>query len=579
VKKFKVLIYGLIGLILVSCAKQSTPQGGPRDQDPPVLLESYPTNQSVNIKPEEITLTFDEYVKLENPSKGIIITPRVKKDEVEFSALKNVVKIKLNQVLEDSTTYVFNFQKSIVDISEKNPAESLKLVFSTGNNIDSISLSGKVNFYFPEAKANLKEVLVGIYPVGDTTDVLTAPPYYLSQVDTSGRFTITNIKNGKYLAYAWRDVNGTLKAESKSEEYDFLLDTLDLNQNISDVTFNLSKADITPIRILRSSNLGKNFDIIVNRSPIETTLENEQLGTEFFYTNLENRIRIFPTAPQSDSIPFKISLKDSVGFTKDSLIWAKFQESERKPEKLTVTANSGKNFYQKLDIELKFNKPIQKVRTDSLYIAYDTASVIPITETMITFSDPHKKDVIKIQLSVPDSLKQEIFTIKAADSTFLDVENQFNEAALSANYRKLKRDGLADEISGTILDAQPPFIIQLLDSKNELVREQYLENWNAFSFKLVEPGTFKIRVIEDLNGNRRWDPSNFAQRKLAERVFYFINTEQKPSLVIRSGWSLQDQNISASPPTGLSKTSENGVEKPENDVDNLEEEKGKLPDN
>src|SRR5690606_31590609 len=457
---------------------------------------------------------------------------------------------------------VFNFQKSVVDISEKNPAEGLKLVFSTGNSIDSISLSGKVNFYYPESKANYKEVLVGIYPVGDTTDVLTAPPYYLSQVDTAGRFTITNIKNGKYLAYAWRDVNGTLKAESKSEDYDFVLDTLNLQENISGVTFNLSKADITPIRILRSSNLGRNFDIVVNRGPIETKLENEGLGTDFFYTNLENRIRLYPTAPQPDSIPFKISLRDSVGFTTDSLIWAKFPESERKPEKLTLTANSGKNFYQNLEIELKFNKPIQAVRTDSLYISYDTASVIPITEAMMSFPDPQKKDILKISLSVPDSINHEIFTIKAADSTFLDIENQVNEAVLSANYRKLKREGLADEISGNILDAKPPFIVQLLDSKNELVREQFLEDSNAFSFKLVEPGTFKIRVIEDLNGNKRWDPSNFAQRKLAERVFYFTNPEQKQTLIIRSGWSLQDQNVPASTPTGLSNEPKNDVEKP-----------------
>ncbi|WP_332912174.1 Ig-like domain-containing protein [Algoriphagus boritolerans] len=64
--------------------------GGPRDEDPPVLLESSPVTQSLNVKPEEITLTFDEYVKLENPSKGIVITPRINNDEVEFSALKKI---------------------------------------------------------------------------------------------------------------------------------------------------------------------------------------------------------------------------------------------------------------------------------------------------------------------------------------------------------------------------------------------------------------------------------------------------------------------------------------------------------
>lgn len=560
--KLKILFLGLFALFLASCAKQSTPTGGPRDEDPPVLLESNPSTESLNTKPEEITLTFDEYIKLENPSKGIIITPRINKEEVIFTALKNIVSIELNQELEDNTTYVFNFQKSIVDISEENPAENLKLVFSTGAAIDSLSISGKVKYYFSNAKSDFKDALVGIYPLGDTTDLLTAPPYYLSQVDTTGAFKITNIKNGKYLAYAWKDVNGTLKAESKSEDYDFLLDTLDLNQNLENITFNLSKADLTPIRILRTASFGQNFDIVLNRQPVDEKLSNDELGKTYFYTSSESRIRIYPTEPQADSVTFNLSVIDSVGFTKDSLIWAKFPESDRKPEKLLVSANSGKNFYRNFEAELKFNKPIKTINTDSLFISYDTASRIQVTESMMYFADSSKRDILKIKLTIPDSISQETFTVKAADSTFIDIENQTNEAAINANYRKLKREGLADEISGNILGASPPFIVQLLNSKNDLIMEQFLENSSTYSFKLVEPGTFKIRVIEDLNGNKRWDPSNFTQKKLAERVFYFYNSEQEQALIIRSGWSLQDQNISASEPSGVQKMAKNPVDKP-----------------
>lgn len=537
--------------------------GGPRDEDPPVLLESSPATQSLNTKPEEIILTFNEYVKLENASKGIVITPRVNKDEVVFSALKNVVTIKLNQELEDSTTYVFNFQKSIVDISEENPAENLKLVFSTGNSIDSLSISGNINFHFPPSKPDFSNVVVGIYPIGDTTDVFTAAPYYLSQVDTAGNFTISNIKEGKFLAYAWQDLNGTLKAEFKSEEYDFILDTLDVNENIENIRFNLSKADLTPIRILRSGQFGKNFDVILNRTPIETILENDNLGKEFFYTFSDNRIRIYPTNTTEDSIPFKLSLKDSVGFQKDSLIWAKFPESDRKPEKLQVTANSGKSFLSDLEIELKFNKPIKTINLDSLYIAYDTASIIPIQQSMIGFMDSSRMDLLKIKLAIPDSLTNDIFTIKASDSTFLDIENQPNETILSANYKKLKRENLADEISGRIIGAEPPFIIQLMNSRNELVKEQFLQNSSEYSFKMLEAGTFKIRVIEDLNGNQRWDPANFLQRRNAERVFYFVNEEGLQELMVRSGWIRPEQDIVATPPTGLQKKPTTPVENPD----------------
>lgn len=537
--------------------------GGPRDEDPPVLLESIPTNQSLNTKPEEIILTFNEYVKLENVSKGIVITPRINKDEVITTALKNVVTLKLNQELEDNTTYVFNFQKSVVDISEENPAENLKLVFSTGNSIDSLSISGNVNYHFPPSKPDFTDVVVGIYPIGDTIDVFTAPPYYLSQVDTVGNFTISNIKEGKYLAYAWKDINGTLKAEFKSEEYDFILDTLEVTENIENIRFKLSKADLTPIKILRSGQFGKNYDVILNRTPIETKIENEDLGKEFFYSFSDNRIRIYPTSTTKDSIPFNLSLKDSVGFQKDSLIWAKFPESDRKPDKLQIKANSGKSFINELEIELKFNKPIKSIDFDSLYIAYDTASIIPIQPTMIEFVDSAKMDLLKVRLVIPDSLNNEIYTIKGSDSTFVDIEDQPNEAILSANYRKLKRENLADEISGRIIGAEPPFIIQLLNSKNELVKEQFLQDSHEYSFKMLEAGTFKIRVIEDLNGNQRWDPANFIQRRNAERVFYFINEDGLQELIVRSGWIRPEQDIIATPQTGLQRKPNPPVENPD----------------
>lgn len=549
-------------LLFASCAKQSSPTGGPRDEKPPSLIESTPKDQSLNTKPSEIKLVFDEFVTLENATKGVVITPRIKKDEVEFTALKNTVTVKLNQDLEDSTTYVFDFQKAVVDLSEKNPAENLKIVFSTGNSIDSLSLSGNINFYYPENKEDFKNVLVGLYPIDDTTDVFTSQPYYLGQVDTLGNFKITNIKNGEYRAYAWRDTNGSLKAESKSEDYDFLLDTLTLNESTQNLQFNLSKADLTPIKVLRSSTFGKNYDVILNRNPVSTKIQNELIGKEYFYINSDKRIRIYPNSLKTDSIPFKISLIDSVGFSKDSLIYAKFQDSDRKPEKLEITANSGKSFYQNLEIELKFNKPVLNINTDSLFIQYDTASFIPIKKEMLSFADSAKMDLLKVKLFIPDSLTKEIFTIKAADSTFTDIEGQVNEKNLSANYRKLKRDGLADEISGKIEGANPPFIIHLLNSKDELIKEIFIDRGNTYSFKLLEPGTYKLRVIEDLNGNRRWDPSNYTQKKPAERVFYYTGEENKNEIIVRGGWTLEDQNLEAKPHTGLPTKKKNDVDNP-----------------
>jgi uncharacterized protein (DUF2141 family) len=558
---FSIALLFFTCLVLISCAKQSSPMGGPSDEAPPKLLSSSPADQSTSIKPEKIVLTFDEYVGLENPAKGVVITPKINKDLVEFIALKNTITVLLKQELEDSTTYAFDFQKSVVDISERNPAENLKLVISTGDQIDSLNLSGSLRFPYSETQEDYKNVLVGIYPLDDSTDVFTAPPYYLGQVDTLGNFNLSNLKAGAYRAYAWRDNNGNLKADSKSEDYDFLPDTIQLDPSTLDSAFfNLSKADLTPIKILRATNFGKNFDVVLNRNPVKNTIEIEGLGEELFYVQGDKRLRFYPKNPRTDSLQLKLSVQDSVGFSKDSLLWAKFPTSERKPEKLSVEVNSGKSFYQNLKMELTFNKPIAQIRLDSLRIKADSI-FIPIRKEMLSFADSSKRDLLRIQLFLPDSIENDLISLIASDSTFQDIEGQVNEKSIQANYRKLKRKDLADGISGEIRGATAPLIVQLINGKKEVAYELLLDNTNKFSMSLLDPGTYSLRVIEDQNANGIWDPSNYQIRKSAERIFYYEGEDQTRDLVVRGGWTLEDLIINATNPTGLKKSNKKSVDK------------------
>jgi len=546
------LVILLISAISFSCAKQGSPMGGPKDLDPPQAIDIIPKDQSLNVKPTRIVLTFNEYVKLDNATKNIIITPKIDKDKAVITAVKDQVIIEFNQQLEDSTTYVINFQKSVQDISEENPAENLKLVFSTGTTIDSLKFSGHVNTYFLSKRSKITDAIVGLYPLDDTTNVFIASPYYLTQVDSSGNFLITNIKKGKYKAYAWSDDNNSLKAEYKSEAFDFISDTILIENDIESVTFNLSKGDQTPIKLLRSSPSNSQYSIVLNRPAKDIEIKNDLLGSSIFYTTEDKKINLYPAKPISDSLQLFLSLSDSVGFSIDTAVWAKFELSDRKAPKLSVTANSGLSFYQNLSIELKFNKPIEDINLDSLYLSYDTASVIPISRSMLSFADSLRRDVVSINLTVPDSIPFEVISLNARDSTFIDMEGEYNETILKANYKKLKRETLADNISGTIIGTEGPFIVQLLDSKGEMRREEYVETGNKFNFKLIEATNYQIQVIVDKNGNRRWDPANFSQNRLAEPVFYYLNEENGTSIItIRGGWTVEDLEIQASKESGL----------------------------
>jgi uncharacterized protein (DUF2141 family) len=535
------IITVLITILLVSCAKQSTPMGGPKDENPPKLLSITPSNESVNIKPSIVELLFDEYIKTETPNKQIIITPRINKDEMEVTTNKNRVTIKLNQELEDSTTYVFNFQKSIKDITENNIPENLKLVFSTGPKIDSLTFSGSVSFILPQREKYISDVLVGLYAIDDTTNVLTAAPYYIGQADSTGTFKLTNIKAGNYKAYAWHDQNNSLKAEEKQEAYGFISDTVTISENIDDIKFFLSKADLSEFKINRTGVSGTSFDIVLSKFPVVINIEHEDINKSLFYRQNEKTIRLYHNTLRNDSIPVRIGVTDSVGFKLDTVIYSKFENSERKNEKLEAKLTGRKNFISNIQAEIKFNKPLNEINYDSLYIKYDTASIIKLKPEMLSYKDSADRTLLLLNIMIPDSIKQENFNLMAMDSTFRDIEGEYNETKIESPFRKLNKETLAEEIKVKVNTDVLPILVQIQDKKEEIIAEQYLTNTNIAIFKNIEPGTYTVRAILDLNQNRTWDTSNMVENRQAEPIYYLENRENENprDTIIRGGWSLE----------------------------------------
>ncbi|WP_228692041.1 Ig-like domain-containing domain [Lunatimonas sp.] len=515
--------------------------GGPKDEDPPVLLSTDPENNQTNLSPNEINLLFNEFVALDNPTKQIIITPKIKTDEVQFLANKNRINIKLNQDLEENTTYVFNFQKSIQDITEKNPAENVKLVFSTGDYIDSLTISGRVAYVQPRKEREMKDILVGLYQESDTTDLFTASPYYIAQADTAGKFEITNIKAGQFRLYAWHDENNSLKAEYRSEAHGFYPEVIDIQQNMEGFHINIFRADLSDLKVNRSSPIGKNFDIVLSKAPITYEIQHPETGKKLFSRLNDRTIRLYHTELSNDSTEVTLSLKDSVGFSIDTTLYAKFEESDRRQEALEIKANSGLSFVQNLRAELTFNKPIAHINFDSLMVRFDTAGIIPIEPKHIYFTDSTKFTKAILELTIPDSLTFETYKVYIGDSSVIDVEGIANKDKLEANYKKLKQDRLADGVSGSVNTDERPILIQLLNKKDEIVKELYLEDTNTFEFNRIEATDYKLRAIIDRNRNRRWDPGNFRKNTQPEPIYFFYDSETKSQeFILRAGWTLTD---------------------------------------
>jgi hypothetical protein len=524
-------------ILIISCAKQSTPMGGPKDEKAPELLEIIPNNQSTNIQPKTIELIFNEYVKLENINKQLIITPKINKDEMVSLANKNKITIKLNQDLEDNTTYVFNFQKSIKDITENNPAENLKLVFSTGQTIDSLKVQGNVAYTFLPKDKIMKDVMLGLYPLEDTTNVLTTPPYYISQTDSIGNFSLENIKPGNYRIYAWHDANNSLKAEEKTEHYAFINDTLTVESNITGIQMYLTKADISPFRINRTGSSGSQFEISLNKFPVDIEIQHEEFNQKIFYRQKDKILRFYHLDAPTDSTSMRVIFKDSVGYQIDTSLYAKFIPSDRAKEKLETQIEGNKNFVQRISADFVFNKPIKTINYDSLFISYDSASRLHITPQMLYLKDSSLHTKLSILYILPDSISNETFKLIAGINTFTDIEEMGNEKKIEYTFRKLKPETLVTALKGKIQTTESPLIVQLMQ-KDEIVHSVYLEKGNEFIFRNLEAGTYQLRVIHDSNKNRRWDTSNLMKNKYQEMVYYMKNdnADNPYDILLKAGW-------------------------------------------
>ena len=115
---FSLVLWSLIALLFVQCAKRGNPTGGPEDETPPVLLRAVPELNAIKFREDRIRLYFDEYVKLNKLKEQLIISPPIDPASYVISpqgTAAKYVQIELMDSLRSNTTYNFNFGQSIVD--------------------------------------------------------------------------------------------------------------------------------------------------------------------------------------------------------------------------------------------------------------------------------------------------------------------------------------------------------------------------------------------------------------------------------------------------------------------------------
>ena len=260
-------LWGVFLLLLVAilssrCAQVAQPPGGKKDTLAPKLIASIPKMRATNVKPKQVELFFDEYINAENFTQKVIITPG---SGITFDSRVKPTGVVLifNEPLKDSTTYTVSFTDGIKDASERNPATNLKLVFSTGPDLDSLNISGRVSNII--SGTTVEGALVGLYAPRDTLDAQKTKPIYYSKTDTSGLFSIENIKAGQYDIIAFTDRNNNFTFNPDKEEIGFVRERINLTKNVPDVAIQLFSQNTTPVRIARSESRSDAYTLNLNK--------------------------------------------------------------------------------------------------------------------------------------------------------------------------------------------------------------------------------------------------------------------------------------------------------------------------
>ena len=300
IKKYSLyLITIAIAILLVQCAKRGSPTGGPKDEEPPEILRAFPDNYTVNFTNQKIEITFDEYIKLKDLQKQLVISPPLKNRPLikPQGGVSKKMTIEITDTLLENTTYVLNFGQSIVDNTEGNPYPFFKYIFSTGSYIDSLKISGKVSDALNFETDDFVNVM--LYEVNESyTDSIIykeTPRYIVNTLDSLTTFTMENLKAGDYRMVALKEKSSNLKFDPAADKIGFI-----------------SKVITVPTDEVFDVQL---FDPIQDKSLRRSTHVGESRIQIGYYGDLEN-MKIDPADKSliSDSRITKLEKKDTLEY-------------------------------------------------------------------------------------------------------------------------------------------------------------------------------------------------------------------------------------------------------------------------
>ncbi|MDX9790167.1 MAG: Ig-like domain-containing protein [Candidatus Kapabacteria bacterium] len=515
----------LFSLLFVACARKGTITGGVKDTIPPVMTFSSPKNYTTNFSVSEIKLEFDEYVRVKDASKQLIVSPPMNPaPEITPSNASKKLTIKLKDSLLPNTTYSFNFGNSIQDHNEGNPYHQFTYVFSTGTYIDSLTLGGRIKDAFNPTADNFVSVMLYEYneTFYDSIIYKENPRYITNTLDSATSFRLNNLKEGKYLLVALKDNNNNYKFDPKSDKVAFYPKPISIPDDSSLYELELFR-EILPFKAVRISQTAESRAYLAfegNSKDVTVTASDFNKEIPIKITSLEGKDSLQIWFPNIKADSLKITAQKDDYFKEFTL-----KTKKMKADSLTVTASRSGTLNFRDTLGLKSSTPIEKTDISKI-------SIMKSDSTFVSFNTKYNDQKQEIKFDFEKSPNQK-YVLTVLPDAITDI---YNKSTDTLTFRFNTRDytdygNLTLKLNGL---KSYPAIVDLTDVKGKTLASAYIETGNTISFDLLQPELFTIRIIYDENKNGIWDTGNYLEKRMPEEVIY-ISTP----IDVRSNWDVE----------------------------------------
>lgn len=509
-------------LTVISCARQGSPTGGPKDETPPVFLKADPdtlaTNVDLNL--QEATINFDEYILLKEYSKNVVVSPSFQIPPIVTpqALAKKYISIKFQEPLLPNTTYSFNFGDAIQDFNENNKLSNFQYVFSTGSFIDSLKVTGRVNssydFKGPE------KILVGLYKVDSAykdSIILQKKPYYIARANDKGEYQLNYLASGKYKLIAFEDKVENVMYDYGKERLAFHNEPIELNSNqqINLNLFNQKPAYRKPEASFKQEGLivfkttGSTDDVTITPVGKEFKTAYIQKFPKQDSINFWFNPKVDTITGRSAKLNFKVQHKDQIDEV--SALYSK-SNTERK---LEFKALNDQKLAPNKPFKIQANAPIKSLDLSKIYVFKDTVS-IPFKVSIDTVNAQNLNFAFEKNLD-------EKFEVNLYPNALTDVLGEKNDTL--AYPIKMGTRGDFGHLKLTLQNTpSKPFILQFLKTDKDftVIEEIYNPaNKNYFEFNFIEPGEYLFRLLVDENENGKWDTGDYLSGKQPEPIYLY----------------------------------------------------------